>query len=141
MKTMRAQFIYEKFVQDSDPIKDLKIGHMFVYLKPGDIIKSKKRLYLSTPNKNEFWKLLLRFEKPVTCKYNLSPGFYTLIMDVKVKKDKLYIVGIPFYNVDSCKSVWEDMMARYYKDFKQNFEWWFKTAPVETWAEYFEIVQ
>lgn len=141
MKTMRAQFIYEKFVQNSDPIKDLKIGNMFVYLKPGDIIKSKQRLYLSILNENEILKHSLRFKKPIRYRYKLSPGFYSLIMDVKVKKDKIYIIGIPFYDITTCKSVWEDMIAGYYKDFKQNFEWWFKTASPETWTKYFEIMQ
>lgn len=40
---MRAHFIYEKFIQNSDPIKDLNIGTINLYEKAQDIIYNSKQ--------------------------------------------------------------------------------------------------
>lgn len=138
---MKAKYICEKFTQDSDPIRDLKIGNMFVYLKSGDIIKSKKISYLSRVDKHNIHKFLLKFLEPKEYVYRLRPGFYSLIMDVKVKKDKLYMIGIPFYDIQSCKSLYEDIIKGFYKTWDRNYDWWYKTTLIETWTKYFQIVE
>jgi len=37
---MRAQFIYEKFEEESDPIQDMGIGNSFNHLRVGTILKA-----------------------------------------------------------------------------------------------------
>jgi len=57
---MRARFIYEKFTEDSDPIKDLGIGSMkYIYdnLKPGDVFRLTKNLPGVKKKKGQFVKI------------------------------------------------------------------------------------
>jgi len=45
---LKARFVFEKFTEDSDPIKDMDIGYgEFLDLKVGDVLVLKKRIELN----------------------------------------------------------------------------------------------
>lgn len=54
---MRAQFVYEKFTPDSDPIHDMGIGLVGLWknLKVGDILRMKKTLVFSGSGDNSIY--------------------------------------------------------------------------------------
>lgn len=49
---MKARFINEKFSEDSDPIHNMGIGFSFLHLKPGMILKAKKKVNIA--NRTQF---------------------------------------------------------------------------------------
>lgn len=87
---MRAQFIYEKFLEDSDPIEDLGIG--LAKLKK-EVIRL--QLYHVLPGMSVSWKLIVEnhFMLPENEIYYLgdnkeNDGDYIDKIELKIKKSK-----------------------------------------------------
>lgn len=48
---MRAKLVFEKFIEDSDPVQDMGIGLPFLRLIPGMILQAKKEVRITNRTK------------------------------------------------------------------------------------------
>jgi hypothetical protein len=148
MKIVREN-IFEKFEEDSDPIKDLDIGIPFAYIKSGYIISNKEGTYS--------YMYLDKFKGKLSCKlcfkniknnydYNnlfiLSPEHYSIVMNVQYKNDNLYIEAIPFSNKKAAEYLYRNRRDIYKNDrsWKSSLIWYRREAPILTWDKYFRII-
>lgn len=91
---MRAQFIYEKFAQNSDPIDDLGIGTI-ISSKIGDIIKVKDQfshVYLKfiTSTPNDTYKF--SNNNDITSGWLYPSNLVCIIINIKKYKETMSII-------------------------------------------------
>lgn len=130
---MRAQFIYERFTEDSDPIQDMGIGMPFAYVKRKDVIKPKNA---DIPNFEKSVKRI--FGNPEHFGASVGHTMRGAVRSAKIHNDgQLKLVVIFFDSIEGAKNDCIDKGA-----LDKNC-WTVVTgkANILTWSKYFEIVE
>ena len=118
------EYINEKFIEDSDPIKDLGIGvNTFDNLKPGDIIECKKTM--SGNLKHFIHKGEIK---------HVSVVLKILDRD----KENLWLELIPFLYMENIVITARNEILR--KE-HTTFSSWKDIAPISQWKKYFRVLQ
>lgn len=136
---MRAQFIYEKFTSDTDPISDMGIGNPFLHIKYLDIIKIKRVKELNNKNIYKFINSFFKFHIPsaLGASYNLE--LTAVVYGIRRYKNKLNLKLIFVNSIGTAKYIKDRIInknrtARSYTTVEG-------THTYEEWSKYFKIVK
>lgn len=136
---MRAKFIYEKFTEDSDPIKDLGIGNPFTRIKKYDIIQINDRSELNDDNIYEFMHSFF--------KYHLSPhlgaqyelDLAAVVYETRKYRNKLNLKLIFVNGVDNAKRIKDSILDK--ERTIRSFTRVEGTHTYEDWNKYFKVIK
>jgi hypothetical protein len=124
---MRAKFIYEKFTDESDPIKDMGIGIKFARIKLGDVIVVKENI--DTINHN------LKFRKSEHG-YSTQIGAAGFVSHIYRNKNILELITAFFPDAKIAKKASEEFL----KSGTNNFILTYGKTTLLKWNKYFDVL-
>jgi len=138
MKIIREHIIFEKFTDESDPIKDMGIGNPFYRIKPGTILELTRDMLIKHQTSN--YDTLL-FEDPLKFSFresNFYAPMYSVVKNVYKKSNDSLKLQLIFM---SYKLNIEPIRQQVLNSKAFNFDLTYGETDYETWEKYFEIIK